>query len=247
VFERDSKGKVTGSKTFQVTGLGPIAEKIRANASTISTLAQFEHVEAVTLRDYARTVFTNVLLFKQDASDAQLIEAYSTIPELMAGLNAEISRIDLGMRKMEVNTENPRGRYLQFQHDGLEAPVPWHFESHGTQSFIRSFPLLFRAMEDGGLAVIDELDASIHPLVLLEVTRWFQSSTRNKKNAQLWMTAQNVSLLEELAKEEIFLCEKDELGRTHVYGLQDIKAVRRADNFYRKYMSGAYGAIPNIG
>jgi hypothetical protein len=27
----------------------------------------------------------------------------------------------------------------------------------------------------------------------------------------------------------------------------DIKAVRRGDNLYSKYLSGAYGAVPHIG
>jgi hypothetical protein len=29
--------------------------------------------------------------------------------------------------------------------------------------------------------------------------------------------------------------------------LQDIQSVRRSDNRYRKYLSGVYGAVPQIG
>jgi hypothetical protein len=57
----------------------------------------------------------------------------------------------------------------------------------------------------------------------------------------------NVSLLECLIKEEVLFCEKDGRGRSTVYGLRDIQAVRRGDNFYRKYLSGVYGAVPNVG
>jgi AAA15 family ATPase/GTPase len=107
--------------------------------------------------------------------------------------------------------------------------------------------MLNSALMTGGVAVIDELDLSIHPLVLPEIIRWFYDTERNLHNAQLWMTCQNASLLEELVKEEVFFCEKDLKGRTTVYGLQNIQAVRRGDNYYRKYLGGVYGAVPRLG
>jgi hypothetical protein len=61
------------------------------------------------------------------------------------------------------------------------------------------------------------------------------------------MTCHNASLLEELVKEEVLFCTKSTNGRTEVYALQDIQAVRRDENFYRKYLGGSYGALPNIG
>ncbi len=84
-------------------------------------------------------------------------------------------------------------------------------------------------------------------MVLPEIIRWFHDTARNPRNAQLWMTCQNASLLEELVKEEVFFCEKDSRGRTTVYGLQDVQAVRRNDNYYRKYLGGVYGAVPHLG
>jgi uncharacterized protein len=120
-------------------------------------------------------------------------------------------------------------------------------ESHGTRTFIRIFPLLVRALETGGIAVIDELDQSIHPIILPEIARWFYDTDRNPHNAQLWMTCHNASLFEGLIKEEVLFCEKDGDGRTAVYSLRDIQAVRRTDNFYRKYLDGVYGALPHIG
>jgi len=107
--------------------------------------------------------------------------------------------------------------------------------------------LLNQALETGGIAVVDELDLAIHPLVLPEILRWFHDGERNPHDAQLWMTFNNASLLEDLVKEEILFCEKDDLGRTRVYSLRDVQAVRRSDNYYRKYLSGVYGAVPHLG
>jgi len=139
------------------------------------------------------------------------------------------------------------GPMAYFDHEGLQHPMPWHLESHGTRNFIKYFPLIHAALLNGGVAVIDEIDVSIHPLVLPEIVRWFHDEKRNPNKAQLWMSCHAASLLEDLLKEEIFFCEKDGHGRTSIYGLQDIQDVRRTDNRYRKYLSGVYGAVPQIG
>ncbi|HWJ39100.1 MAG TPA: AAA family ATPase, partial [Sphingomicrobium sp.] len=99
----------------------------------------------------------------------------------------------------------------------------------------------------GGVCIIDEFDASIHPLVLPEMIRWFYDDEgRNQFGAQLWFTCHSVSLLDNLTKEEVIICEKDRKGRTLAHSLMDVK-VRRDENLYRKYLSGAYGGVPQIG
>lgn len=246
VFERNERGEVLDGENFSLARYRSVTEKIRANASVISTLAQFDHPPASALRRAAQEIITNVFLIKQDYTDDQLLRGLATNPALLEAINREIPRVDLGIRGLQV-VAAPLGPVVHFAHQGLDFDVPWLLESHGTQSFIRSFPLIATALESGGLAVIDELDASLHPLMLVEVLRWFYDPQRNPKNARLWITCQNASLLEELEKEEIVFCNKDGLGRTEIYGLQDIKKVRRIDNYYRKYISGAYGALPAIG
>jgi predicted ATPase len=109
------------------------------------------------------------------------------------------------------------------------------------------FPILDAALNSGGIVVIDEMDAAIHPLVLPELIRWFHDAQgRNELNGQLWLSCHSASLLDDLTKEEIVICEKDRQGRSSVHSLMDVK-VRRDDNHYRKYLSGIYGGVPIIG
>ncbi len=134
-----------------------------------------------------------------------------------------------------------------FKHTGLHVEMSWILESHGTQSFIKMFPMLTLALAQGGVCLIDEFDASIHPLVLPELIGWFYDrEDRNQYDAQLWFTCHSVSLLNDLSKEEVIIAEKDRKGRTHAHSLMDVK-VRRDENLYRKYLSGAYGGVPQIG
>ena len=125
--------------------------------------------------------------------------------------------------------------------------MPFFMESHGTQQFLKLFPFISDSLETGSIAVIDELDAAIHPMIMTEIIGWFHDPDRNPNNAQLWMSCHNVSLLEELSKDEIVFCEKDRQGMTEIYSLNDVKAVRRDDNYYKKYLGGTFGAVPRIG
>lgn len=246
VFERNEDGDVLDGETFPLARYRSVIAKIRPNASVISTLAQFDHGPSLAVRNAASTVSTNLFLVRQEYTDEQLLAAFATHPALVEAVNREIPRADLGIREMRIAAGGLQPA-MHFVHEGLDVPVAWPLESHGTQSFIRTFPLIARALESGGIAVVDELDASLHPMMLAEIVRWFHDRERNPKDAQLWLTCQNASLLEELEKEEVAFCEKDGRGRTALYGLQDVRNVRRVDNYYRKYLSGAYGAVPTIG
>jgi uncharacterized protein len=244
VFERDENGVVVADASFRLGSYGSIA--IRNNASAIATLAQLGHPLSLKLREAARTVWSNILLERVEPREEDAARLYLLSPDLTAKLNREIDRIDVGIRGMQV-TGHGSSAELRFYHQGLQIPMHWAAESHGTRSVLKYFPVINHALEGGGVAVIDELDASIHPHVVAEIFRWFHNPERNARDAQLWITCHNASLLDELEKEDVFICEKDRQGYARVYGLKDVKSVRRDHNLYRKYMSGVYGGVPLIG
>lgn len=247
LFERDAEGQVTAGSAFALGGFRQALDKIlRPNASVISTLAQLKHPFATSIWQAAQSVFSNILVERTEALEDQVIRLYAGNPHLVEALNREIERIDLGIRAMRVE-QGANGPIALFTHEGHDGPMPLVLESQGTRMFLRLYPVLLRALETGGIAVMDELDTAIHPLVLPEILRWFHDPERNPHQAQLWMTCHNASLLEELVKEEVIFTEKGPDGRSEAFALSDIQAVRRDDNYYRKYLSGSYGAVPNIG
>ncbi|MGH7814608.1 MAG: AAA family ATPase [Candidatus Binataceae bacterium] len=247
LFERNDKGEIAAGKEFEFAGFRlAVKNVLRPNASLISTLAQLNHPIAQGGCRMAATIISNVNVEKVEPPEAMVIKYYADNPAAVDSLNREITRIDLGVRNIQIK-QGPGGITALFEHEGLATQLPIQLESNGTRAFLKVFPLLDSALKNGLVAVIDELDQSIHPALLPEIIRWFHDPERNPYNAQLWMSCQNASLLEELAKEEVFFCEKDSRGRTSVYGLRDIKAVRRNDNYYRKYLGGVYGAVPHVG
>lgn len=246
VFERSLDRSVAGSKAFPLAGFSQVVDKVREDASIVATLALFEHQASKMISAAASAVFGNILIDRIDVGDQPVIQHLAQNPQVVAALNRELQRIDVGVEEMRI-VQSASGPVALFKHQGLHVDMPWGLESHGTRSFIRIFPLILLALQHGGIAIIDELDQSIHPLILPEIVRWFYDGERNPLNAQLWMSCHSASLLDDLTKEEVVFCDKDSNGRSMVYSLMDVAAVRRTDNLYKKYLGGVYGAVPQVG
>jgi uncharacterized protein len=246
VFERNADRSIQGSKTFSLSGFSQVIDKVREDASVVSTLSLFEHQASKQISEAVSSLFRNILIDRSDPADGDVVQFLAHNPEALASLNKELQRIDVGVQEMFL-VQSVNGPIAMFKHQGLLEDMPWVLESHGTRAFIRIFPLILMALQRGGIAVIDELDQSIHPLVLPEIVRWFYDKERNLADAQLWMSCHAASLLDDLTKEEVVFCEKDSRGRTKFYSLMDVGTVRRSDNLYKKYLSGSYGAVPQIG
>ena len=245
LFERDAEGRIKDSRIFSLSGFQHLVKTLAGNHTVLSSFSKFQHPTAQHFVDAARkAVF--VIEPVHSVEDKHVIDYLKGQPYVLSRLNAELSRIDVGVEGLRFQ-ESPNGPFLQFKHAGLQVEMPWTLESHGTRAFIKMFPFLVQALDSGGVVAIDEMDAAIHPVVLPQLLRWFyDKENRNKFDAQLWLTCHSASLLDDLHKEEIVICEKDRQGRTRVYSLMEVK-VRRDENHYRKYLSGAYGGVPLLG
>ena len=247
LFHRRENGTVEAAKAFR---LGPFKASLetvlRPNASAISTLYQLKHPRATRIWEVVSTVISNIFLERVDVTDNQMVQNYAQFPMQLQLLNREISLIDLGIKEVHL-APGSNGPVFQFIHDNLAVPMPLQLESAGTRHFVKLYPMIAQVLSTGGVLLLDEMDASIHPMVLPEILRWFHDPQRNSANAQLWMTCHNASLLDTLVKEEVLFTEKNSAGRTSIYALTDIAGVRREDNFYKKYLSGVFGAVPQIG
>jgi len=248
VFERNG-GSLQGSKVFPLGNHTREIEKIPDVSSVIGTLAWYEHRASKALVDATQTIFSNILLDKVDDDDSFLQycwEFYQANPNAMESLNREIQQLDVGIRQMRID-RGMNGSSVTFEHSGLAFPIVWMMESQGTRSFVRSFPGIYAALQSDGIAVMDELDLSLHPNILPEILDWFHSPTENPDAPQLWATCHTASLMDDLLKEEIIFCEKDWRGCAQAYCLKEIQGVRRNERFSKKYLGGVYGGIPNIG
>jgi len=246
IFERQRQEFDFG-REFGIRNGDPRIQSIRSNASVISTLAQLNHKLSSDLILSLGGLLTNIAGLDKVAEGLNnALSFYAQRPDLLHRLNRELSRLDLGLEEMKIHP-GTTGPIATFKHFGLDCDIVLGQESMGTRRFIEIFPLLQLVLDIGGLAVIDELDTDIHPLLVPELFRWFYDKERNPKGAQLLFTAHNPAILDELEKEQVFFSEKLTGRPTRIYGAREIKALRREASLYRKYLSGELGAVPHVG
>lgn len=121
-------------------------------------------------------------------------------------------------------------------------------ESHGTRKIFALAGFVLKALEEGTVLVIDELESRLHPLLTLELIRLFNSPQTNPHNAQLVFATHDTGLLGQslLRRDQIWFTEKDKYGATDLYSLAELN-VRNDAAFDKQYINGRYGAIPFIG
>ncbi len=122
------------------------------------------------------------------------------------------------------------------------------FESRGVHSAFTLLPAILTALEKGGLVVVDELENSLHPLLMAKVINMFTDPDVNTGGGQLIFTTHNALIMDNkyLRKDEIGFVEKDAHGKSEFYKLSDIEGVRSDLDFCKNYILGAFGAVPKL-
>lgn len=202
------------------------------------------------------------------ADSAQLMKENSNYWKLVSCFMKDA---DTGIRDLHIDDEdtfkiefsdgdkNPtfkKGRRpgIFFQHttsDGSEAIFERKRESSGTQRFIALITAYLRPSQRRRLVCIDELSASLHPLLVDRLIRIFQSSRFNPIGNQLLFTTHDTNLMggrAVLRRDQIVICEKDEFGRSRAVRLDEFQDLARSDaNLQQHYLQGRFGGLPQFG
>jgi hypothetical protein len=126
-------------------------------------------------------------------------------------------------------------------------PLPLSNESAGTIAYLSLLGPVVDALRKGIPLLVDELDASLHPLLAIELIRLFNSPSSNPNGAQLIFNTHDTNLLNSgvLRRDQIWFTEKGQDASSHLFPLSDFKP-RRQENLENGYLQGRYGAIPFI-
>lgn len=124
-------------------------------------------------------------------------------------------------------------------------------ESRGTLKLL-DFALPFEGLfSKGGVFVIDEFDAAIHPELVKGIISLFNDQSVNKEGAQLIFTTHNPIYLNNqiFRRDQIRFVEKDKDNfESIIYSLADFGStdVRNDQNYLLNYFKGKYGTLPYI-
>jgi AAA15 family ATPase/GTPase len=157
--------------------------------------------------------------------------------------------------KVDKETEAKLYSIIKFKGKEDEVGVPIEvFESYGTVRFLNIFPLIVHAILNGGTLVVDEFDASIHPMALMSIVNIFHNDEINVRKAQLIFNTHNPIFLNSnlFRRDELKFTERDdETGYSTHYSLSDFgtsgeNGVRKNDDYLKNYFICQYGAIKDI-
>jgi hypothetical protein len=240
-------------------GLAPQeARKVRQNASLIATAAQYG--VPLAQRMAAPSVVTNVNVFGRMYMDnahllaaadhfSRSLEQQRQMEKLLAGWDLGLSGVRLTEVPAPTQDDPNRKVWMPFgkhRNKSSEFDLPFLVESSGTQSAFVLLSRLLPALEIGGLAVIDEFENDLHPHMLEPILELFADPATNPHNAQLIFTCHAVEVLNLIHKSQVMLVQKNPDCESTACRLDAVAGIRNDDNFYAKYMAGAYGAVPEF-
>ena len=168
--------------------------------------------------------------------------------------------IDVGIKRLDVQTETifdertgkkKREKVVRTVHDIYDKdgnPVGEKLfslrqESTGTLRFLAYIQNIIEMISNGGVFIVDEMSARLHPLLTKLIVDIFCSEQNEK--AQLIFTTHDISMLnkDQFRRDEVVFVDKNEREESSLYALSDLK-VREDATFSKDYLQGKYGAIP---
>lgn len=158
--------------------------------------------------------------------------------KLEAGKPPELSARDQDM---------PIVKYVHQVEGGDRVAFDGRYESLGTQRLLSYIGPVLDAVENGKLLVIDEIDSSLHPMVVRFLLQLLHDPAISKLGAQLWMTTHDSSLLDSdlLRRDQFWFVDKDPQQASRLYPLTDFSP-RRGEALEKAYLRARYGGVPHI-
>jgi hypothetical protein len=155
---------------------------------------------------------------------------------------------DLVAGKTEVSTEEIEEQQLRFHHrtEHGKAMFDLHEESDGTHNLLFLAGPVLDILRKGLTLVIDELDTSLHTLLVRELVRLFHRPGINTGKAQLIFTTHDTALLSApglFRRDQVWIVEKDAEQGSSLVSLAEF-SVRKNEALERGYLMGRYGGVP---
>lgn len=202
--------------------------KITASEDSKSRIMTF-------LRD-AGIAVTDVAVRKEEHP---LEELRSMLPPALADRLTDDGSTTVGVVDVRV------GHHPQ---DGASRSLRLEEESDGTQRFFSLAGPWLDIMDHDRVVVIDELDRSLHPLLVASLIRRINSRpTDREKHSQLIATLHETTLLNDvLERGQIWFTEKDRRSEAaRLKPLSDYRP-RSGEALMRGYLGGRYGGVPVV-
>ncbi len=254
-----------------------LEEKTRENSTFLSVAPQFNHPQLTPVFNCFQTNFHFIQLSVEGRFGPDFTANLLTKPSYRDRILTLLQNADIGVSDAKVDRTAHKTDWvtkffsesgirnvtfeeamayivekeIQLSHkvDGMD-PVFLDFESEESAGTRRFFSLIgpwLDILENGHTVFIDEIETSLHPLLIRELLKLLFSAENNLRGAQVVFTTHNPILLDTtlMRRDQIWFTEKSSSGATHLYPLTDYQP-RKDEALAKGYLSGRYGGIPFI-
>lgn len=157
-------------------------------------------------------------------------------------------RFDLAAGKTEVHSAEVEEHQFRFSHATEQGQAVFDLmdESNGTRNLLFLAGPILNILEKGLTLVVDELDTSLHTLLVRELVGLFHQPEVNASGAQLIFTTHDTSLMDApglFRRDQVWLVEKDRDQASTLVALSEFSP-RKNEAIERGYLQGRYGGLP---
>lgn len=123
-------------------------------------------------------------------------------------------------------------------------------ESDGTRRLLDLLPAFHELCihETDKVFVVDELDRSMHSLLVYRLLAEYLESCTENGRSQLIFTSHDLHLMDQelLRRDEIWVTERDASGNSALSSFDEFKGIRTDKDIRKLYTQGSIGGVPHI-
>jgi uncharacterized protein len=267
---RDNQLFLTNTISQKIEEFKPVYDWFKDTLELIAPDSRFESFEQFLDEDHPLYATMNRMLPQLDTGIAHLggeSVPFESLPEtLKERLKAElvegntvrllagpmIERLNERFVVTRKNGELIAKKLVTFHLDsnGKEIKFEMRQESDGSQRIIDLLPafLEIAELDSNKVYVIDEVDRSLHTLLIRRLLEAYLSTCSNSSRSQLLFTTHNVLLMDQdlLRRDEMWITERSSQGTSSLLSFSEYKDVRSDKDIKKSYLQGRLGGIPRI-
>ncbi len=237
-------------------------KNIRLDVSLIAFLKSHYNIEII------NEIYTYFANFKTNINESGQIlhyfppEQFKTLGMYLSDTNLKneveelLSNFDLGLSGFRIEKseaivpisgkhEITLSVFGKHQTANGNKELKFTYESSGTKSLFFTLGNILTALRNDSVIIIDEFEFGLHPEALNQLLYYFIDKNKNHR-AQILFSSNCHDFMRRLDMHQIYLVEKNDVGESRVFRLNEVEGVRSDENFLNKYRSGAYGGFPKI-
>lgn len=243
----------------------------RENALFLSTAIQLNSEELrpvhdwLTLRlrivshsNFLATLVTSRQFLEKEHERSEMLSLVQLADPTVIDVSVEAKEVDnsetLSMFSEELKAKLLESAASQVHYDvtfthkipgGSEFKLDLDEESDGTQMVYRYAAPFLQSVSNNFVVVVDELDNSLHPILLEQFVAIFTEPKNVSSEAQIIFTTHDSALLasDVLGRDQIWFADNSGMKGTKLTPLVDYKP-RKTDRLQKAYLQGRFKAIP---